>query len=330
LPLHLDPSGSIFVVFRTAAPERRMQAVLKDGEEFMGVDMLPGKPQLAPPVARGGGRPLQFPTTMPGPQKPPPLQLSADARGDALAWENANYVFRDYQNRMTFMQVTGIAAPMEITGPWRLSFPPNLGAPPGATFDKLVSWTESNDDGVKYFSGTATYKRQFNVPASSTANGKRLFLDLGKVQVLAEVIVNGKNLGTLWKVPFRVEVTDAVHTGDNDLEVRVTNLWPNRLIGDERQPAENEYGVPARGAPPTTSPAPASSGGRGAIAAIPEWFSQNQPKPPGGRLTFTTWRHWLATDNLLESGLIGPVQLREAIPLDVKVGQIDSDKPPER
>jgi hypothetical protein len=140
-------------------------------------------------------------------------------------------------------------------------------------------------------------------------NPKRLFLDLGRVQVLAQVLINGKDLGILWKLPFRVDITDAVHAGDNDLEVRVTNLWPNRLMGDEQLPVENQYvAVGGRGA----------GGGGGtanSIVAMPDWYVRGQPKPNGERITFTTWHHWNATDKLLESGLIGPVTLRWAMPL---------------
>jgi hypothetical protein len=153
------------------------------------------------------------------------------------------------------------------------------------------------------------------------ANGKRIFLDLGKVQVLVEVIVNGKNLGILWDPPFRIDITDAAKAGDNDLELRVTNLWPNRLIGDEQLPAENEYyGFGGgRGATngattgPSTAPAGTARGTTNAIIRIPDWYSQGLPKPPGGRVTFTTWHHWNADAPLLESGLIGPVKIRTAV-----------------
>ena len=127
------------------------------------------------------------------------------------------------------------------------------------------------------------------------AGGKRVYLDLGRVEVLAEVKVNGKDLGTLWKPPFRVDVTDAVHAGNNDLEVRVTNLWPNRLIGDEQLPPENEYGP------------------NGGILKMPDWYTQGKPKPPGGRITFTTWKHFDKDSPLLASGLLGPVRLRMAV-----------------
>ncbi len=157
---------------------------------------------------------------------------------------------------------------------------------------------------MKYFSGTAAYTRKVSVPAGATADGKRLFLDLGWVEVMAEVRISGKDMGTLWKAPYRVDITEAVRPGDNDLEIRVTNPWPNRLIGDEHLPPENEYGMPTGSR---------TGGGGQAIQRLPDWYAQGKPKPPGGRVTFTTWRHYTADSPLLESGLIGPVRLRTAV-----------------
>ena len=119
---------------------------------------------------------------------------------------------------------------------------------------------------------------------------------------IAEIIVNGKNLGFLWKAPYRVDITDVVHAGSNNLEIRITNLWPNRLIGDEYMPAENEYGV--RGDPGL---------GYDAVRQMPDLYLKGNPKPQGGRVTFTTWQHYSANSPLLESGLIGPVKLINAI-----------------
>ncbi|HEU4903962.1 MAG TPA: glycosyl hydrolase, partial [Flavisolibacter sp.] len=121
-----------------------------------------------------------------------------------------------------------------IEGPWTVSFQPNRGAPASATFDKLRSYTEYSDAGVKYFSGTATYTKSLTVPARPIGKGTRLWLDLGEVKNLAEVIVNGKSLGVVWKQPFRMDLTNALKTGENKLEIRVTNLWVNRLIGDQQ------------------------------------------------------------------------------------------------
>jgi len=119
-----------------------------------------------------------------------------------------------------------------IEGSWNVSFQPNRGAPANATFDKLTSYTDNADAGIKYFSGTATYTKTINASADWFKKDEELWLNLGDVKNIAEVIVNGKSLGIVWKKPFRINVTSALKQGDNKVEVRVTNLWVNRLIGD--------------------------------------------------------------------------------------------------
>jgi alpha-L-rhamnosidase/Glycosyl hydrolases family 2, sugar binding domain len=121
-----------------------------------------------------------------------------------------------------------------IGGPWEVSFPPNLGAPANASFDTLRSWTESADAGVKYFSGTATYTRTVHVQRDWLNRKTRVQINLGDVKNVAEVIVNGRSMSTLWKTPFRADITDALKAGDNRIEIKVSNLWPNRLIGDKQ------------------------------------------------------------------------------------------------
>jgi hypothetical protein len=128
-----------------------------------------------------------------------------------------------------------------LDGMWEVSFQPDRGAPAKVTFDKLASWSESADTGVKYFSGTGTYAKTVNAPADWFRAGTRLWLDLGDVKNLAEVAVNGKSLGVVWKTPFRVDVTDALKPGANTVEVRVTNLWVNRLIGDQQPGVTRKY-----------------------------------------------------------------------------------------
>jgi hypothetical protein len=129
-------------------------------------------------------------------------------------------------------------APLEITGPWEVRFPPNLGAPPSRVFDQLVSWTTIPDDGIKYFSGTATYLKKFEVPAALLTGDRRLELDLGQLRNVADVTVNGKSLGILWKPPYACDVTDLLHSGSNELKIDITNLWANRLVGDAKLPRE--------------------------------------------------------------------------------------------
>jgi hypothetical protein len=119
-----------------------------------------------------------------------------------------------------------------IPGPWEVAFQPDRGAPPKQSFDSLVAWNTHSDPGVKYFSGTAAYSKSIQAPADWFKSGARLWLDLGDVKNLAEVSINGKSQGVLWKTPFRLDVTAALKPGPNTIEVKVTNLWVNRLIGD--------------------------------------------------------------------------------------------------
>jgi hypothetical protein len=125
-----------------------------------------------------------------------------------------------------------------LSGPWTLSFPPNWGAPASVQMTKLTSWTDSAVDGVKYFSGTATYSKTVMAPATWFKPGQHVWIDLGKVRDLAEVKVNGKSAGMVWAPPYRVDVTGALKPGVNKLEIEVTNEWTNRIAGDRLLPAD--------------------------------------------------------------------------------------------
>lgn len=120
-----------------------------------------------------------------------------------------------------------------INGPWLLTFPENWGAPPEIEFPALASWTANENTGVKYFSGTSTYHKQIEASPEWFKDDAKLWLDLGKVREIAEVTLNGKPVGgILWKPPFKVDVSGLLKPGSNQLEIKVTNLWPNRMIGD--------------------------------------------------------------------------------------------------
>ncbi len=119
---------------------------------------------------------------------------------------------------------------IEISGPWMVNFPPNWGAPPSAVFDRLTSWTESENQGIKYFSGTATYQNSFKLDAESVK--KKMFLDLGDVHDVAEVFINGKSAGILWKKPYQADISQLIKAGENDLKIEIVNLWVNRMTGD--------------------------------------------------------------------------------------------------
>jgi hypothetical protein len=178
-------------------------------------------------------------------------------------------------------------------------FTPGWGAPAQATFEKLVSWGSHSDPGIKYYSGTATYSATFEAPRALLKGDRRLYLDLGRVEVMAEVKVNGKRFPLLWKPPYRLDVTSALHAGRNTLEVAVVNLWPNRLIGDEQLPEDSERNPD------------------GTLKRWPPWLLDGKPSPTG-RYTFSSWRLWKKSDAPLESGLLGPVKLVPAQELEFR------------
>ena len=226
------------------------------------------------------------------------VSLSPDGKAQILAFDAGIYELRTISGRNLRAEVKSLPGPMALTSGWTLRFPSNWGAPERVTLDKLISWTEHREPGVKYFSGTATYQKTIQVSAPLLVGKRQWYLDLGEVKVIAQVSLNGKELGILWKPPFRLDITDALKPDTNVLEVKVVNLWPNRLIGDEQLAddcrwlsAENEYGQP--------------------IAEWPRWLLDGKPSP-AGRFTFTTWKHWHKDSPPLRSGLLGPVRLQAA------------------
>jgi hypothetical protein len=164
--------------------------------------------------------------------------------------------------------------------PWEVTFDPAFGGPGKVTFNQLTDWALHPNEGIKYYSGTAVYRQTFNF----TPTGGNVFLDLGKVKVMAKVRLNGKDLGIRWTAPFRVDITDAVKKGNNELQIEVVNLWPNRLIGDEHQPVD---GIQK--------------------GQWPEWVTNHTARPSSKRVAFTTYHSYPPDAPLLESGLIGPV-----------------------
>jgi len=155
-----------------------------------------------------------------------------------------------------------------VEGPWDVTFQPNLGAPERIQLATLESWSANADQGVKYFSGTATYTKTVRAPQGWFQPGTELLLDLGDVGDVAEVSVNGKPLASLWKPPYQVDVTSSLKRGENRLEVKVTNQWTNRQIGD-------------RLAPPDKRVLATPAGGRGGMGGF---GGGDQTPPPSGLL----------------------------------------------
>ncbi|MHB0998976.1 MAG: glycosyl hydrolase [Armatimonadota bacterium] len=223
----------------------------------------------------------------------PPYDLNNDGhRFKLTAWQPGPVELIRNSGRQTEITVPSLPAPFTVNSPWTILFPLNSGAPEQIKLDKLISLSDHPDTGVKYFSGTATYRTTFDAPESLFAKNRAFVLDLGNVQVMAEVILNGKDMGLLWKPPYSIDVTKIVKSGRNEIEVKVTNLWPNRMIGDEQLPEDSDR----------------SAGGT-INGPWPQWLLDGKPSP-AGRYTFTSWRLWKKDDALLPSGLIGPVTLR--------------------
>jgi hypothetical protein len=141
------------------------------------------------------------------------------------------------ESRLTVSAATESA----LSGGWTLSFPPNWGAPAKVDVPELKSWTDFADSGVRYFSGTATYRISLHIGADQLVPGRELWLDLGDVREVAQIRVNGTALTPLWKQPYSARIDTLLHRGENTLEVEVTNLWPNRLIGDAQPGAAHRY-----------------------------------------------------------------------------------------
>jgi len=166
-----------------------------------------------------------------------------------------------------------------LEGPWQVSFDPKWGGPEKVTFDELYDWTKSEQRGIKYYSGIATYRKAFEFSESLR---KKIYLDLGTVHDMARVTLNGKDLGVVWCAPWRVEITGEVQAGSNQLEIEIANRWANRMIGDKKAPDANVRTV-----------------------QWPNGFLGGK-KYKTGRYTFSTGKGY---DKLLPSGLIGPVRI---------------------
>ena len=156
-------------------------------------------------------------------------------------WGTVFVVFRKSTSETTHNLPKVIETKMaSVDGPWKVSFQPSRGAPTSITLGALASWSDNSDAGVKYFSGIGTYTKTIQAPADWFKKGAQLWIDLGDVKNLAEVTVNGKDLGVVWHAPYRVDATAALKPGANEVSIKVINAWVNRLIGDE-QPGATKY-----------------------------------------------------------------------------------------
>jgi len=172
----------------------------------------------------------------------------------------------------------------KIEGLWNVSFNPKFGGPENIEFTQLQDWTNHEMRGIKYYSGIATYKKTFNL---NNLDGENYYIDLGVVNDIARVHVNGKDVGVIWCAPWRIDISGALQKGENILEIEVANRWINRLLGDRQEPDKNVRTVKFENG---------LMGGR-------EYET--------GRYTFTT-KQAMGSFNFeepLSSGLLGPVRI---------------------
>jgi hypothetical protein len=156
-------------------------------------------------------------------------------------FENGQYIFTNSTGQTKQVNIDHLPAPLTLEGAWTVAFDPNWGAPAQIKLAKLMSWTDHENEGVKYYSGAALYTRTINVPGDWLASERRVYLDLGDVRDVSEVFVNGKSAGVLWKPPYRTDITSLVKPGSNEMKVEVMNMWINRLVGDQNLPAEKKF-----------------------------------------------------------------------------------------
>jgi hypothetical protein len=278
LPIYFEPSGSVFVIFRKAAapPSERIIAVVKEGKEVLGTTWKSPSPAI----------------DVPKPVSPPAIKITVDAdQGLSVqAWQPGKFILRRADGSTSPVTVDRVPPSIELDGDWDVGFSPSDGGPEHVKFDKLISWSDHSDSGIKYYSGTATYTKKFIVSVDQAAKDRRFMLDLGRVEIMAEVKVNGKDLGILWKTPYCADISSAIQPGENTLEVKVVNLLINRQIGDEFLPEDSDRNPD------------------GKLKSWPKWLLEGKPNP-AGRYTFASWRLWRENDPLQPSGLFGPVRV---------------------
>ncbi|MBR4755411.1 MAG: hypothetical protein IK076_00555, partial [Bacteroidales bacterium] len=180
---------------------------------------------------------------------------------------------------------------------WEVSFLPKMDDPFSVGSFRLQDFSLSDEDRLKYFSGTATYSKTVTIGKDDLSGGRRIIIDLGELEDIAELKVNGRKVAVLWHPPFKADITDFVNAGDNRVEVAVTTNWANRLIGDEQYEPDFEWGED-RGA----------EMGR-AMKDFPEWFLKEGHRPSVDRKAFVIWSYFRKDSPLQPAGLVGPVRL---------------------
>lgn len=218
IPLHFGPEASFFVVFRDGSvSEDHIITIGKDGKQIF-------------PMSG------QYPVT-----SDPVIDLyRKDKKIFADLFSNGDYEFQWFSGKEDRIRYSDSIKEILVSSPWTVHFNPAWGGPGKVTFSELKSWLEFDDPGIKYYSGKATYMNRFSFQRQDYS-GKRVFLDLGKVEELAVVRFNGHTFPVAWMPPFKMDITKYLIDGENKLEIDVINQWPNRIIGDSKLPEEKRF-----------------------------------------------------------------------------------------
>jgi hypothetical protein len=253
VPLRLAPHGAVFVVFREPVATEPIERISR----------RPGP---------AGSEPAEADGTAIEPWLPE-IEATIDGKGYRLQTARGGlYEVVTASGKRSQLDLLPPPAAQQLDGPWQVSFPPNWGAPESVQFDRLICWTQHAEQGIKYFSGSATYEICFDVPPETRSDDLQVLLDLGRVSKVATVQLNGQPLGIVWQVPCVLDATPALRSGENHLTVTVANTWNNRLVGDAQLPEDQR-------------------------------FCQTNMQQS------RTWRMPWKDTPLIESGLLGPVQL---------------------
>jgi hypothetical protein len=210
LPIALEPNGSVFIVFAPGTNKGNISTISRDGKVI-------------------------FPLYDTGDENG--VSLERDEKGFFFS-RNGEYAFKKSMNKTNTISIKEDPSRFIIDGPWQVYFPEKHKGPGEVIFDSLIWWKDSNLDGIRFFSGIATYSKEFVFPDSLEINNKKLMLEFENIIETAHVYLNGTDLGICWRNPYRIDITGALRTGENQLTVEVANTWANRLCGDARLPRE--------------------------------------------------------------------------------------------
>ena len=238
--MHVNPD------FAYTGSENSLQFVhrrLSDGDLYL-VDNRSDDPAQVQATFRVAGRTPQLWYAETGKSEPVSYSIAEGRTTVPLKLEPWGTVYVVFRGRAAQTSRT-VPDPTDtnlatVDGPWKVAFQPGRGAPASTTMEKLIDWSKSDDQGIKYFSGVGTYTKTVQASSDWFQKGAHLWIDLGDVKNLAVVTVNGKNMGETWHAPYRVDVTSALKPGANQITIEVVNAWVNRLIGDQ-QPGATKY-----------------------------------------------------------------------------------------